>query len=95
MVKGDFFYLFLHDESIELHELARAYKFRFPTQVASYKVLISLIGGLGPVYFSGRFHSTFKTIPLGGSVGGPCLPLNLLNVGVRGIVYLLVGLRLS
>lgn len=55
--------------SIELkmiHELARAYKFRFPTQMASYKVLISLIGGLGPVYFSGRFHSTFKTIPLVG-----------------------------
>lgn len=55
--------------SIELkmiHELARAYTFRFPTQMASYKVLISLIGGLGPVYFSDRFHSTFKTVPLVG-----------------------------
>ena len=72
--------------SIELKmisELARAYEFRFPTKPASYKVLISLLGGLGPVYFSGKFHTAFKTLPFVGSA----ITAGLLSLSGGASVY--------
>jgi uncharacterized protein (DUF697 family) len=47
-------------------ELAAAYHFPVPTRLILYKILISLAGGVGAVYFSSKFHHMIKTLPLVG-----------------------------
>jgi uncharacterized protein (DUF697 family) len=45
-------------------ELAKVYSFPVPNKLVVYKILISLIGSLGVVYFSSKMHSAFKGVPL-------------------------------
>ena len=47
-------------------DLARIYDFPVPNKLVAYKVLISLIGSIAPVYFSTRMHSALKGVPLVG-----------------------------
>ncbi len=45
-------------------DLARVYDFPVPHRLVRYKVLISLIGSIGPVYLSVKMHSALKSVPL-------------------------------
>lgn len=45
-------------------DLAKVYEFPVPQRLVRYKILISLIGSLGPVYLSVRMHSALKSVPL-------------------------------
>jgi len=45
-------------------DLARVYRFPVPRRLVCYKILISLIGSIGPVYFSSKMHSALKSVPL-------------------------------
>ena len=45
-------------------DLARAYDFPVPYRLVRYKILISLIGSIGPVYLSARMHAALKSVPL-------------------------------
>jgi hypothetical protein len=45
-------------------DLAKVYAFPVPRRLVRYKILISLIGSLGPVYLSIRMHSALKSVPL-------------------------------
>ncbi len=45
-------------------DLARIYDFPIPHHLVRYKILISLIGSIGPVYLSGKMHTAFKSLPL-------------------------------
>lgn len=45
-------------------ELAKLYDFPVPNKLVAYKVLISLIGSIGPVYLSTKMHSALKGVPL-------------------------------
>jgi uncharacterized protein (DUF697 family) len=47
-------------------DLAAAYKFPIPHRLVLYKILISLAGGIGPAYFSLKFHHLLKALPLVG-----------------------------
>ena len=47
-------------------ELAQLYRFPVPNKLVSYKVLISLAGGIGTVYLSAKFTYLIKTMPLVG-----------------------------
>ncbi|MEI6702304.1 MAG: DUF697 domain-containing protein [Deltaproteobacteria bacterium] len=49
-----------------IRALARIYDFPIPNRLVAYKVLISLIGSIGPVYFSTKMHSALKGVPLVG-----------------------------
>lgn len=49
-----------------INALAEIYGFPFPDKLASYKVLISLIGATGPIYLSNALQSLFKGIPIVG-----------------------------
>jgi uncharacterized protein (DUF697 family) len=49
-----------------IRDLAAVYKFPVPNKLVAYKVLISLIGSIGPVYFSTRMHAALKGVPLVG-----------------------------
>jgi uncharacterized protein (DUF697 family) len=45
-------------------DLAKIYSFPVPNKLVVYKILISLFGSLGVVYFSSKMHSAFKGVPL-------------------------------
>jgi len=45
-------------------DLARVYDFPVPHRLVRYKVLISLIGSIGPVYLSIKMHAALKSLPL-------------------------------
>lgn len=47
-----------------IRNLARIYNFPIPTKLITYKVLISLIGSIGPVYLSTKMHTALKGVPL-------------------------------
>ncbi len=47
-------------------DLARVYDFPIPKKLIIYKILISLVGSIGPVYLSGQMHAALKSIPLVG-----------------------------
>lgn len=66
-----------------IRDLARLYRFPVPHQLVAYKVLISLIGSIGPVYFSTRMHSALKGVPL----VGHAVYVGLLSVTGGAAVY--------
>ena len=45
-------------------DLARVYDFPVPHKLVRYKILISLIGSIAPVYLSVKMHSALKSVPL-------------------------------
>ena len=45
-------------------DLARVYDFPVPHRLLRYKILISLIGSIGPVYLSIKMHTALKSVPL-------------------------------
>ncbi len=45
-------------------KLADIFNFPFPRKLVALKVLISLIGSIGPVYLSRKLHSSLKGVPL-------------------------------
>ncbi|HLA35391.1 MAG TPA: DUF697 domain-containing protein [Rhodocyclaceae bacterium] len=47
-----------------IRDLAVIYRFPVPTKLVAYKVLISLIGSIGPLYFAAKMHSAMKGVPL-------------------------------
>ena len=47
-------------------ELAQVYRFPVPHRLVNYKILISLAGGIGPVYLSAKYTYLIKTLPLVG-----------------------------
>jgi len=47
-------------------ELAAAYNFPVPRALVVYKLLISLAGGIGPIFVSLYFENAVKTLPLVG-----------------------------
>jgi uncharacterized protein (DUF697 family) len=49
-----------------IRDLAGIYSFPIPSKLVAYKVFISLVGSIGPVYFSTRMHSALKGVPLVG-----------------------------
>jgi uncharacterized protein (DUF697 family) len=49
-----------------IRDLAKVYAFSVPNKLIAYKVLISLIGSIGPVYFSTKMHAALKGVPLVG-----------------------------
>jgi uncharacterized protein (DUF697 family) len=54
---------------LEVHmitELAAAYNFPVPRALVVYKLLISLAGGIGPIFMSLYFENSVKTLPLVG-----------------------------
>lgn len=49
-----------------IRELARLYHFPTPHRLITYKITLSLLGSIGPVYLSNRMHSVLKGVPLVG-----------------------------
>lgn len=47
-------------------ELARIYDFPIPNRLIAYKVLLSLVLSLGPIYLATRLNSAAKMVPLAG-----------------------------
>lgn len=47
-----------------IRDLARSYDFPVPHRLLAYKILFSLMGGVGPVYFSAKMNTVLKTFPL-------------------------------
>ena len=45
-------------------DLAMAYDFPVPYRLVCYKILISLIGSIGPVYLTIKMHAALKSVPL-------------------------------
>jgi uncharacterized protein (DUF697 family) len=45
-------------------DMARVYDFSIPHRLVCYKILISLIGSIGPVYLTIKMHSALKSVPL-------------------------------
>jgi uncharacterized protein (DUF697 family) len=66
-----------------IDELADAYNFPYPSKLATYKALISLVGSIGPIYLASRYHSIFKTVPLVGHL----LTAGLLSITGGASVY--------
>lgn len=53
-------------ELVMIDELARNYNFPFPTKLAALKILVSVVGSIGPVYFALKSKSAVSAIPLVG-----------------------------
>jgi uncharacterized protein (DUF697 family) len=49
-----------------IDELAKNYKYPFPTKLAATKAFISLVGSLGPVYLALKSKSAISAVPLVG-----------------------------
>lgn len=49
-----------------IRDLAKIHRFPVPHKLVAYKVLISLLGSIGPVYLSTRLHAALKGVPLVG-----------------------------
>jgi uncharacterized protein (DUF697 family) len=56
-----------------IHELAHEYAMAFPRSLVGYKILISILGSIGPVYLSNRLKSTVKLIPAVGHAASASL----------------------
>jgi uncharacterized protein (DUF697 family) len=46
-----------------IHELSTVYRFQFPSKLVLYKIVISLLGSIAPVYFSNQLKNGVKAIP--------------------------------
>lgn len=66
-----------------IRHLAYIYSFPVPHKLVAAKVLISLIGSIGPVYFSVKFHSALKGVPL----LGYAVSVGLLSITGGAAVY--------
>lgn len=53
-------------ELVMIDELARNYNFPFPTKLAAVKILVSVVGSIGPVYFALKSKSAVSAIPIVG-----------------------------
>jgi uncharacterized protein (DUF697 family) len=53
-------------ELVMIDDLARTYNFPFPTKLAALKILVSVIGSIGPVYFALKSKAAVSAIPLVG-----------------------------
>lgn len=53
-------------ELVMIDDLARNYNFPFPTKLAAVKILVSVIGSIGPVYFALKSKAAVSAIPLVG-----------------------------
>lgn len=51
-----------------IDDLARNYKFGFPTKLALVKAFISLVGSIGPVYLALKSRSAVSSVPLVGQM---------------------------
>ena len=49
-----------------IRDLAAIYEFPVPRKLVAYKILISLIGSIAPLYFAARMKSAVKGLPLFG-----------------------------
>jgi uncharacterized protein (DUF697 family) len=69
--------------------LARIYGYPVPTKLVLGKLLASLIGSLGPLYFTTKIYSTVKAIPLVGhaAVAGLLAAVNGAAVYAVGRVF--------
>lgn len=47
-----------------IRDLAKAYDFPVPHKLVAYKILVTLMGSIGPVYFSAKMHTVLKSVPL-------------------------------
>lgn len=66
-----------------IRDLARVYDFPVPTKLVAYKIMISLVGSIGPVYFSTRMHTALKGVPL----VGHAVYVGLLSITGGAAVY--------
>lgn len=66
-----------------IRDLARIYEFPTPHRLVLYKVIISLVGSIAPVYFSTRMHAALKGVPL----IGHAVYVGLLSVTGGASVY--------
>lgn len=66
-----------------IRDLAVIYAFPVPHQLVAYKVLISLIGSIGPVYLSTQMHTALKGVPL----IGHAVYVGLLSITGGAAVY--------
>ena len=66
-----------------IRNLAAAYEFPVPHRLVAYKVLLSLIGSIGPVYFSSKMQVALKGVPLVGYT----LSVGLLSITGGTSVY--------
>ncbi|MEI6205659.1 MAG: DUF697 domain-containing protein [Desulfuromonadales bacterium] len=66
-----------------IRDLAPIYNFPVPKTLVAYKILISLIGSVGVVYFSTRMHSALKGVPL----VGHAVYVGLLSITGGAAVY--------
>jgi uncharacterized protein (DUF697 family) len=53
-------------ELVMIDDLARNYEFPFPTKLAALKILVSVVGSIGPVYFALKSKSAVSAIPIVG-----------------------------
>ncbi len=60
-------------EMKRIQELATVYAFTFPSRQVFYKIAISIMGSLGPLYLSQRYGQLIKTVPLVGHVAAAAL----------------------
>lgn len=63
--------------------LADIYSFQKPNRLVAIKVLISLVGSIGPVYLSNKLHLSMKGVPL----VGYAVVVGLLSVTGGAAVY--------
>lgn len=49
-----------------IQDLAKIYDFPVPHKLVAYKILISLVGSLGPFYLAAKLKSGVKSVPLAG-----------------------------
>lgn len=47
-----------------IDKLSKVYHFPFPNRLAFYKMVISLLGTIAPVYITNHYPSLFKNIPI-------------------------------
>ncbi|WP_027390130.1 DUF697 domain-containing protein [Chrysiogenes arsenatis] len=66
-----------------IRDLANIYAFPVPHQLVAYKILISLIGSIGPVYLSTKMHTALKGVPL----IGHAVYVGLLSITGGAAVY--------
>ena len=66
-----------------IRDLAHIYSFPVPNKLVAIKILISLIGSIGPVYVSIKMHSALKGVPL----VGHAVYVGLLSITGGAAVY--------
>jgi len=46
-----------------IQDLSKVYQFQFPRKLVVYKIVLSLLGSIAPVYFSNKLKSGVKALP--------------------------------